>query len=77
MLQLSREVVGPKGGKRPPETWDVPMPDIDGCYVAHVLGDTVEMLPVRVGDAEICDVPVSARGLRLGVDGAGLEVGGF
>lgn len=52
-LQGSREVVGPRGGKKAPDTFDIPMPQIDGCYVAHILGDDVELLPVRVGDAEI------------------------
>ena len=43
---------GPRGGALP-STWDeAPVPAVDGCYVAHVLDDEVEMVPLRAGEAE-------------------------
>ena len=46
------EVVGPRGGKRT-EWIEQPMPAVDGCYIAHVLGDAVELHPITVDDEVI------------------------
>ena len=49
LLLQPREVIGPRGGKS--TVWDEhPMPEIDGCYVAHVLADAVELHPITVDD---------------------------
>jgi hypothetical protein len=29
---------------------EIDMPEVAGCYVAHVLGDTVELVPVDAGE---------------------------
>lgn len=43
---------GPRGGVLA-STWEeAPMPAVDGCYVAHVLDDEVELVPLRAGEAE-------------------------
>lgn len=51
LLLTPREVVGPRGGKRT-EYDERPMIEVDDCYVAHVLADDVELVPVRAGRAE-------------------------
>ena len=47
---VSEEVTGPRGGKS--TVWhEAPMVDIDCLLVAHVLEDTVEMVPVKLEPA--------------------------
>jgi hypothetical protein len=52
LLQTEIAAVGPRGGKKAPELVEGPVPEVDGCYVAHVLADTVELLPIRAGEDE-------------------------
>ncbi|GAB3750171.1 hypothetical protein [Microlunatus parietis] len=47
LLQIGRHVPGPRGGKGKTEYDEQPMIEIDGCWVAHVLNDDVELLPAR------------------------------
>ena len=45
----AREVVGPRGGRK--TVYDeISMPPVDGCYVAHVLADAIELHPVTTDD---------------------------
>lgn len=52
LIQTEIAVVGPRGGKKAPELVEGPMPEVDGCFVAHVLADDVELLPIRAGEDE-------------------------
>lgn len=51
LMLCPRDVVGPRGGVRV-EYDERPMPEVEGCYVAHVLADDVELVPVRAEEAE-------------------------
>lgn len=51
LLQTSTEEVGPRGGKKAGAPKEEPMIQVDGCYVAHVLSDDVELLPVEADEA--------------------------
>lgn len=44
---IPKEIVGPRGGIKT-EWVEAPMPPIDTLLVAHVLEDTVEMVPVKL-----------------------------
>lgn len=50
---VANEITGPRGGKRT-EWVEAPMPEIDSLLVAHVLEDTVEMVPIKM-DPTITD----------------------
>jgi hypothetical protein len=50
LLQTATETVGPRGGRKAGIPTEEPMPPVDACYVAHVLGDDVELLPVSVDE---------------------------
>lgn len=49
LMQVGRHVPGPRGGKGKTEYDEKPMIEVDACYVAHVLADDVELVPVRAG----------------------------
>lgn len=50
----SREVVGPRGGRKTVDE-EIPLPTIDGCYVAHLRETAVEFHPVTA-DEDIWNV---------------------
>ena len=51
-VRLERtERIGPRGGKSLIDV-EMPMIEVDGCYVAKVLPDDVELYPVRAEKAE-------------------------
>lgn len=49
---MLREVpqTGPRGGRKPSLWVEEPLPHIDAVLIAHVTGDTVDLLPVRADD---------------------------
>lgn len=46
------QVAAPADPGKKPIYVEQPMPEVDGCYVAHVLADDVELLPVEAGPEE-------------------------
>lgn len=46
---VGREEIGPRGGVK--TVWDeAPVPEVEGCYVAHVLPDSIEFMPMTVDE---------------------------
>lgn len=73
-LTLAEQVtVGPRGGRK--TSWvERTMPEVDGCYVAHVLTDSVELHPVTADEKvlaaflylrEVYDLWVTRTGWRF------------
>lgn len=49
LMLVPHTEIGPRGGKK--TVWNEQvMPQVDGCYVAHVLGDTIDLHPLTVDD---------------------------
>lgn len=52
LMQVGRHVPGPRGGKGKTEYDERPMLEVQDCYVAHVLADAVELVPVRADETD-------------------------